>query len=365
MFALANNVLGTLKADITGAAASLVMAPLAGTAFNLGPAPTDATTALTYGEPYGILTLTDRLDSSAAKIEHVLYTARAVEAGGAYTYSGLLRGQEGTAAQAWTAGGYILQQATKSVIAADTRHAVMRAQQGLVHRDGTVTWNGTTFKFAKFRAICVGRGKHFSSDGFIDIDMPANTTIAIGYGGAANVTAALGGWPLLVHTALYYEPNIGGSSVSLPNNFKVVGFSTDFVVPPHWIFIALCYFGNTGIEKNLSVGNGATFFQWRDVAGELLFLNGWVNYGPGTDPASFRKTSNGLVEIKGLVKSGTLSETMFTLPVGNRPAEQTYIPAISSNNFCYVIVNTNGNVVPVLGSNVWFSLAGLSFEAIN
>src|SRR4051812_28669189 len=115
MYTLANNVVGKLKYDIAGGDVSLVVKPIAGTPFNLPPAPTDAAVP-TYGKPYGILTLIDRLDSSAAKVEHVLYTARAAEAAGAYTFTGLLRGQEGTAGQAWIADAFVIQQPTENVL---------------------------------------------------------------------------------------------------------------------------------------------------------------------------------------------------------------------------------------------------------
>ena len=93
-----NNVLGTLKYDITAAALSLVVTPLAGTTFNLPPGGTDASGVTTggiptYGKPVRTLILADRLDLSQAKYEIIQCTTRVAEAGGAFTHTVLAGGR--------------------------------------------------------------------------------------------------------------------------------------------------------------------------------------------------------------------------------------------------------------------------------
>jgi hypothetical protein len=60
--------------------------------------------------------------------------------------------------------------------------------------------------------------------------------------------------------------------------------------------------------------------------------NSWVNYGGGFANASYRKMPDGRIEIKGLVKNGTLNTSIFTLPAGYRPSESRIFTAVQGNN---------------------------------
>ncbi len=52
-------------------------------------------------------------------------------------------------------------------------------------------------------------------------------------------------------------------------------------------------------------------------------LNGWANFGAGYEVCQFRKTSAGLVIVEGMLTAAAASAvTVFTLPVGYRPAAQ-------------------------------------------
>ncbi len=365
MYQLANNVLAALKTDITGAAVSLVLNPLAGTPFNLPPAPTDAA-ALTYGAPYGLMALVDRLDLSQAKIEIVRYSARAV-AGADYTYTGLERGLEGTAAQAWVAGQcYAIQVPSVDVLALKTQIAVLRSSHLLTHaRDALITWNGASFKFTTFRAMAMGRGKHFSTDGFFDIAMPANGTSVTGFGGAANQLVAAGGIPIAEGISLWYEPNIGGGYAPVAGNFRLVSITADFLVPPHWIFIAVHVGVAVVNEKMLRVANGAMLSPWRDVNTEGLFLNAWVNYGAPYNNAAYFKGADQIVRLRGLVKNGAIGTAIFTLPAGYRPAGSMIVATASNGTFGLVQIDANGTVGVYAGNNTYVSLENITFSAEN
>src|SRR3954471_15471582 len=54
----------------------------------------------------------------------------------------------------------------------------------------------------------------------------------------------------------------------------------------------------------------------------------WANHTPGTWAVAGYRRKNGIVYLKGLVKSGT--GTIFTLPNGFRPVEATHM-AVPSN----------------------------------
>lgn len=367
MHALANNVLGRLKYDITGAGLAIVVEPLAGTPFSLPPAPTNAATP-TYGAPYGIFAIADRLDLSQAKFELVIYTARAAELGGAFTYTVPAdgRGWEGSAAQAWVAGAYVVQVPTADVLAMHTSRAVLRGGLSIAHaRDAAMTWDGANFKFSWFRVLSVGRGKHFSTGGYFDIQMPANGTTVKGFGGAADTAVAAGAIPLLEGQALWYEAPIGQGVASVAANFRVTGIGADFQVPAHWVFLAVHQAVAVNGEKQLRVSTGATLVPWREIgaAGEPAFQNAWANLG-ATEKAAFRKDQHGRVFLRGLISGGAMGAAVaFTLPAGYRPGNMVIFSVSSAVMPAEMRVLTTGAVTMNVGSNVYMCLDQAQFLA--
>jgi len=103
---------------------------------------------------------------------------------------------------------------------------------------------------------------------------------------------------------------------------------------------------------------------WREAGdpGEPAFENSWVNYGGVWDTAAFYKDACGIVHIKGFVKSGTIGQTVFTLPVGYRPKQGLIFPVIANDAIGVLVVEEDGRVRTSAGSNVWYSIH-LSFVA--
>lgn len=97
------------------------------------------------------------------------------------------------------------------------------------------------------------------------------------------------------------------------------------------------------------------------VTSVAAFANSWTNFDADR-PARYWKIGN-TVFLTGLIKSGTVGLAAFTLPVGFRPVSVNgLIFATASNGaFGYVVITHDGNVVPNVGSNVYFSLDGLRF----
>lgn len=357
MYKRANNVLGTLKYDIAGGAAALVIAPLATGQFALPPAPSDG--AATFGQPFVLIALADRLDPSQAKYELILCSVRAAELAGAYTFTVAAggRGWEGTAAQAWTAGAYAFQVITDNMLQDDLRGAIIRAQMLLVHkRDAVMTWDGANFLFDTFTLHGAGRGKHWASDGIFTISMPANGTVVVGFGGAANTNVAAGAVPIAANTALYYEPNISAAGGMVAGNLRLVATGADYAVPEHWILLAVRSEPVAG-DAILRVANGATLHPWRVIGagGQPAFGGTWVNStGIST---RFRKDESGVVYIDGNVKSGVSGTTVFTLPAGYRPGQALALVAIDAGGLNTVAITTAGALSvtggTVLGTSLW------------
>lgn len=132
-------------------------------------------------------------------------------------------------------------------------HASLRAQSMLVG-GGTVSVNGSggIAWTARFLAIALGKGTHFSPGGYFDIIMPPNGTVITGVG-VSNVTAAGGAILLSSFTALYYILPIGVSTGSNAANFRLVSYTGgDFVIPDNWVLICL----RDGDNNQFRWGNG-------------------------------------------------------------------------------------------------------------
>lgn len=91
----------------------------------------------------------------------------------------------------------------------------------------------------------------------------------------------------------------------------------------------------------------------------------WVNFDavPGFAQAAYMKDSLGFVHIKGLVKSGTVPSTIFTLPAGYRPMNNLYISSTNNAAIAVVRVQAVGDVVADTGGNTAFSINNIHFKA--
>lgn len=111
--------------------------------------------------------------------------------------------------------------------------------------------------------------------------------------------------------------------------------------------------------------SGFKYYHAGDDSGWIAptLTNGWVNYDTITfNSAAYRKTPDGKVHLKGLIKAGTLGAAAFTLPAGYRPAGRELFDAISNNAQGRVDIAKEGGVVPVSpSSNTWVSLDNISF----
>lgn len=84
----------------------------------------------------------------------------------------------------------------------------------------------------------------------------------------------------------------------------------------------------------------------------------WVNYGAPYQAASYRRVGD-RVELRGVIKSGTLGAAAFTLPTGYRPpADHLFaqVCAGGSDQFGSLYVSSAGVVQPNSGANAWFSI---------
>ncbi len=91
----------------------------------------------------------------------------------------------------------------------------------------------------------------------------------------------------------------------------------------------------------------------------IVLKNNWIDYSTSNwATAAYTKTRSGLVVLKGLIKSGSASAVIGSLPVGYRPSQTLLFQSIATSASSRVDVYTNGDIRIVSGSG------DLSLESI-
>lgn len=106
---------------------------------------------------------------------------------------------------------------------------------------------------------------------------------------------------------------------------------------------------------------------WTSVGVSPAFQNSWVNYNSGTHGiARFRKTSNNMIELTGLVNGGATGTVVFALPVGYRPVKiEVFSCACDVTGEAFITVDTGGLVaIAFSGTPVFFSLNSVRFPIV-
>lgn len=98
------------------------------------------------------------------------------------------------------------------------------------------------------------------------------------------------------------------------------------------------------------------------VGTNAVFANSWVNFGGTNEPALYFKDPFNFVHLGGIVKSGSLAAAIFTLPAGYRPQYALVFEVPSNGAIGILTVNPDGTVVASSGSNVYYSLSGITFR---
>lgn len=97
----------------------------------------------------------------------------------------------------------------------------------------------------------------------------------------------------------------------------------------------------------------------------VSFANSWVNWSSGARPCHYRKIGS-FVYLKGAAASGTVNATIFTLPAGYRPAQNSvFAIRDGSGNVQALDCNSDGTVVLEAGSNVYVTMDVIRFIADN
>lgn len=126
------------------------------------------------------------------------------------------------------------------------------------------------------------------------------------------------------------------------------------------------YFRNGSNTDLLIIGERGSIYTvgWTDAS----FGTGWSNYGSGYHNVGYKKVGD-LVFLRGLANSGANAwssyGTIFTLPVGFRPAARLIFgTTCNSNAFCRWDITSSGTVQWDSGGagSGWVSLEGIVFS---
>jgi len=98
----------------------------------------------------------------------------------------------------------------------------------------------------------------------------------------------------------------------------------------------------------------------------LTLLNGWLNYGGSYDIAQYRKIGD-IVQIRGVINSGTIGSPAFNLPSGFRPLKGLAITVAAtgiSYNPPIIAINPDpdGNAVIYDATNAVIHIGLLQFS---
>lgn len=99
-------------------------------------------------------------------------------------------------------------------------------------------------------------------------------------------------------------------------------------------------------------------------------VNSWTNYGGSFGIASYKKSAQGDVSLRGLIRNGNTG-TAFTLPVGFRPTKQLIFMVPNQVSGSLAELNTRIDVKPTgavdvvhMGSNGFISLDSIEFSVL-
>lgn len=93
---------------------------------------------------------------------------------------------------------------------------------------------------------------------------------------------------------------------------------------------------------------------------------GWVNYGAGYNDAAYFRDRQGMVHLRGLVRSGQVggNQAIFVLPAGFRPPARQLHVVQTADNLGRLDIGADGRVIPTTINNGWVSLDGIHFRVV-
>lgn len=105
-----------------------------------------------------------------------------------------------------------------------------------------------------------------------------------------------------------------------------------------------------------------TYQTTSNVYTPAVLLNSWVNVGIPYYDAAYHKDANGLVRLRGMIKSGATTTTAFSLPIEYRPVSSMIFASIGNDVIAKILVDANGDVVLFGDTSTGISLDNIAFN---
>lgn len=165
------------------------------------------------------------------------------------------------------------------------------------------------------------------------------------------------------------------------NGTRLVDFPASYY-PPQYMHVLTqsSGFGYVGLDyragtttivaKGIGTGYLSTTMMYFPTGAtgwsNLTLANGWTWYGTIFSTAQYKKGTDNIVSLKGLLRAGTTTSgtTLTTLPVGFRPKERLLMTTVSADAHQRLDIFPTGEVQFHGGAaGVWVSLDGVNFIA--
>lgn len=200
---------------------------------------------------------------------------------------------------------------------------ILEVRSAVVLTGGSgIVWTGQNLKWSSQFMAHVGSNT-LCPGGSFAIPMPAGGVVVTVHGvsGQSSTTVSStsginmrpGG--SITYSVLYWEPTLV-SETGTPGTWHLVGTTSSFTVPSHWIMIATMDLRGIGVIS-LKLGTGELIDHWR----ALVLINSWVNYGRGFGGAGYRMEAGRRVHLRGLIEGGAVGTALANMPAGYRPGE--------------------------------------------
>jgi len=98
----------------------------------------------------------------------------------------------------------------------------------------------------------------------------------------------------------------------------------------------------------------------------LALQNSWVNFSAAYQSAQYTKSSDNIVTLRGMVKSGTVGSgtLLATLPPGYRPSDRLVFASVCADINCRIDITESGTILLMANTSAsWTSLDKISFYA--
>lgn len=215
----------------------------------------------------------------------------------------------------------------------------------------------------RFIPIAFDKSKTFAPSGYFSIYAPPPGT-QIEYQNQSATPEEVrsnGDIPMGIWTTLWYELPVGKGHTTIPGNFRLTQHYTadNWSVPANWVRI--CSRTATAGSPAYQWGDGLTQDFWRN----LSLRSPWSRYSDTYETGQWRNYGADQVELRGLVKGGSLNQVISSVPDYATPRVNKIAATMSSDQPSRLTVYSgSGEIVPHAGTVTggWVSLDGVRYS---